>query len=265
MFYLTNSAGNYIVGYVQEGSSEAVVHRGNRDRHIQKELIRMDSDEAAFERLCAQVHQAKVVGYRDREAGLSPINFPSCYLDAMPTASRGVYATVKLCTADQFQGGLACLESACSALVATFPLTLKRSEGAFLLEEGNKHTSVGIKLLSQAEWETYPARLRELSDDRGYLDQGTILPSGRGVLGLSTASYLTEIALRAFFAGAIKAGAQITVEGGQGWRFNPTKPFHKADVADSFWFALHPEAYQMLTEAGLTAITSAPRRKMRFY
>jgi hypothetical protein len=262
MFYLVNSTGDYIVGYVEEG--EAVVHRASRDSHIQKEVIRMESDEAAFDRLCALVHEAKIAGYQEEEASLSPIDIPYCYQASIPTAFRGVYASVKSCTADQFEAGLARLEAACKAIGAVFPLTLKRSEGAFSLHEGKAQTSVSIKLLSQAEWETYPARTRELSDNRGYLDQCTILPSGRGLLGFSTGRYLTEITLRAFFAGAIKAGAQITLDGDHGWKLNPAKPFHKADIEDSSWFRIHPEAYQMLSDAGFMAIASAPRKRMRF-
>lgn len=265
MFYLTHSTGNYFVGYVVDG--EAVVHRASRDRYIQKEVIVMESDEAAYERLCALVHQVKLAGFREEQAADAPIAIPQCFRASLPTASRGIYATVKSCTADQFQAGLARLEAACNAIEATFPLTLKRSETGFELQEGSKHTSVAIKLLSLTEWETYPARLRELSDDRGYLDQSTILPSGRGVLGFTTASYLTEIALRAFFAGAIKSGAQIAVKGDLGWKLDPSKPFHKADVEDSYWYYLHPEVYRLLTDAGLmaVAISSAPRKKkMRF-
>lgn len=262
MFYLTNALGNFLVGYVEDGV--VVIHRGYREKSIHKELTRMNSDEAAYESLCASVHRWKIKGYQEQQAADSPVSIPLCYLAPLPMASRGVYATVMSCSADQFQAGLSHLEAVCNTIEVSFPLTLKRSESGFEFQEGNKHTSVGIKLLSQAEWETYPARHREHFNDRGFLDQSTILPSGRAVLGFTTASYLTEIALRAFFAGAIKSGAHITVEGDRGWSLNPSKPFQKADVEDSDWFHLHPEVFQSLTDAGLTAITSAPHKTMRF-
>lgn len=249
MFHLTNPSGGFFVGYVDANTKEMVVHRGRRERHIQKDVALFQSDEEAFDALCALVHKAQVDGYEIQDAGLTPVQFPdSCYHGTMSVAARGIYVMVQSCTPDQFDAGLARLNAVVDAVAPVSPVSLKLDGKRFSIDHEG-HSIMG-RIISEQEWATYPAKLKELSLKRGYMVPGLLMPSGIGSLGFMTSESVLDVCVRGFLAGIVKAGAKITVRGDEGWVFDPARPFHKDHVENLSWYKAGNSLYQALVEAG---------------
>ncbi len=249
MFHLTDPSGGFLVGYVDANTTEMVVHRGRRERHIQKEVALFQSDEEAFDALCASVHRAQVEGYEIQDVGLTPVQFPdSCYHGTMSVSARGVYATVQSCTPDQFDAGLSRLNAVVAAVAAVSPVSQKWDGGHFSIDyEGQ---TIRGSIISDQVWATYPAKLKELSLKRGYIVPSVLMPSGVGRLGFMTSESVLDVCVRGFLAGIVKAGAKITVRGDEGWMFDPARPFHKDHVEKLSWYKAGNGLYQALVEAG---------------
>lgn len=250
MFHLCDPNGSYIVGYVDGHTSEMVVHRGRRDRHIQKDVALFKSDGEAFDALCILVHKAQVDGYVIQESGLSPIPYPeSCYHGVLNVEARGVYVTVQSCTPQQFQAGVTRLKAVVDAVAPIAPISQEWGEGRFSITHDGK--TVMARLVSEQVWETYPAKLKEQSLKRGYMVPGLLMPSGMGTLGFQTAESVLDVCVRGFLAGMVKAGAKIVVRGDGDWLFDPTRPFLKEHVEKLSWYKAETGLYQLLLDAGL--------------
>lgn len=250
MFYIHDSEGSYIVGYVEKGSTEAVMHYGFRDRYLRKELAFHDTTEEAYQVLCMQMHKARLNGWEDRDVALSPIDLPECVRDALPASARGVYAQVNSCNQQQFEAGQTMLQAAVGALSETFPVSLICDAGGFCVKSNGG--AVKVTFLSDAVWETYPLKLKEITTARGFFDSSSLMPSGVGRLGFSTCETGLDIFVRAFLAGMIQAGADVTVTGDCDWAFKADQPFDKAQVMGLDWYNNTALAlYDKLVEADL--------------
>ncbi len=260
MFYLTTPDGRNVVGYVQANTKEIVVLKRNRDRVIHKEIASHASDEAAYAALCMRVQTLRKEGYSPVDPTLSSFAYPASAVGEgkLTIESHSVSFEVKDCTKSQFDAGIARIEETFDVL-KTAGLSFKQGDGWFALEPTSGE-SFKCRLLSEQAFDAYPSKLKELSLARGYVDNETLLPNGKGRMFVITGEGVLDIYIRSFMYGLIKAGAQILYKGDGDWTFYPMQPFAKRDVSGLAWYN---ESYlhETLQSGGLIKCPHAPVRQ----
>lgn len=247
MFYLVDSKGNFLSGFVPAGSRGNVMFEGQLFQGEPKITKRLEdtarSTHEAWEFLCERVAEARANGFQDKPIDTSKLFVPAeIYQAEFPLVLRSVYARVNAITADQFSAGLARL----SAIHQVLP-----SAGVSVVISGNEK-SVELRLgkniirfgfVSERLWETMTTKARELSSARGLLDDNELLPDGRGLFHLRTRETCIDLYVRAFLHGATQAGASIEWSSDHPWKFQKTDPFSKADVKDLQWYRDTPDLH----------------------
>lgn len=260
MFYLTSPDGRNAIGYVQQDTKEMVVVKRNKDRVIHKELGTFDSDQDAYAALCIRVQALRKEGYKAEDTVLASYPYPASTVGEgrLTIESHSVSFVVKNCTPVQFNAGIAQMEETFDVLKTT-GVSFKLGDGWFALEPASPTYGESFKcrLLSEQAFGEYPPKLKELCLARGYVDNETLLPSGRGRMFVVTGEGVVDIYIRAFLHGLIKAGAEVSYEGDNNWSFYPMTPFAKRDVSELAWF-FEPGLHDLLMNGGLVQCPHAP-------
>lgn len=260
MFYLTSPDGRNAIGYVQQFTKEMVVLKRKKDRVLHKEVGTYNSDENAYAALCMRVQALRKEGYKAVDTALASYPFPASTVGQgrLTVESHSVSFDVKKCTPVQFNAGIAQMEETFDVVKAT-GLSFKQGDGWFELEPS--HPTYGetfkCRLLSEQAFGDYPSKLKEISLARGYVDNETLLPDGRGRIFVVTGEGVIDIFIRAFLHGLIKAGATVSYKGDRDWSFYPMTPFAKRDVGELAWFC-EPGLHDLLMKGGLVKCAHAP-------
>ncbi|WGK63372.1 hypothetical protein QAO71_17680 (plasmid) [Halopseudomonas sp. SMJS2] len=260
MFYLTSPDGRNAIVYVQQFTKEMVVLKRKGERVIHKELGTFGSDEEAYAALCMRVQALRREGYGAVDTALASYAFPASTVGEgrLTVESHSVSFVVKKCTPVQFNAGIAQMDETFDVL-KTPGVSFKQGDGWFELEP--THPAYGesfkCRLLSEQAFRDYPSKLKELCLARGYVDNETLLPGGRGRMLVVTGEGVVDIYIRAFLHGLIKAGAEVSFKGDRDWSFFPMTPFAKRDVSELAWYQ-EPGLHELLMNGGLVKCPHAP-------
>jgi hypothetical protein len=257
MFYLMTPDGRNVIGYVQALTKEMVVLKRNRERVIHKEIGTYASDELAYGALCMRVQALRKEGYSFSDTKLSSFSFPVelAGLGSLTIESHSVSITVKKCSKEQFDAGIARMEETFDVLKTT-GMCILHGNGWFAIEPSSGE-SFKCRLLTEQAFDAYPPKLKELSLARGYVGNETLLPNGKGRMFIITGEGVIDIYIRSFLYGLIKAGAEVSFQGDRGWTFFPMTPFAKRDVSELVWFN-KPGLYEALVSGGQVKCPHAP-------
>lgn len=253
MFYLVNTKGSFLVGYVPAGERTVLMFEGQVIQGIPKITKRLEkaarSTDDAWEFLCETVMEARADGYLDKHVDTSHLQVPpDLHQDKFPLALRGVYARVKSCSYDQFAAGLARLLAVHEA-VSDAGVEVKIGTEGKSVELSVRGAHIRFGFVPDGLWGTMATKGKELCEERGMMGDNFLLPDGRGMLHLLHRETILDLYVRAFLDGSVKAGAVIELTSDHSWKFVAGNPFLTADVRDLQWYqgtpALHGRALKL--------------------
>lgn len=244
MFYVVNTKGSFLFGYLQQGKRESIMYEGQLIQGEPKITKRLEyanrTTHEAWECMCQMISEARADGYRDMPIDASKLQVPAdLYQEEFPLVLRGVYAHVRSMTSEQFSSGLARVRAVHEAISHAGVEVISGDDDSYVeLRLGAAVTSFGF--VSEQLWETMTTKARELCEARGMLGDNLLLPDGRGLVHLQTRESTLDLYVRAFLQGAMKAGAVIELSSDHSWSFNQVSPFNAADLQDLQWYQETP-------------------------
>lgn len=251
MFYLENASRRFFLGFIEKDSSVFTVVEGTREKGVcSKEEMLCASPEDAWYQLSALVCRKRAEGFIPATVTSISNYVPptDVFMDAFVMEFTGVYVQFSELSDEQLAAGIRRLQEVHAAL-GRKDVRLAVTDNSF--ELASNGASVKVCKLTQQEWDSMPARAKDLFGDRKSIDSSTLLPSGAGNWWFGTQSGVLDIYLRAFLGEVWNAGARFTASGDFNWEFQHKKPFDVDAVSRMNWYQDDPSLLNLLNQSGL--------------
>lgn len=261
MFYLVNRKGSFLSGYVPAGGREYIMYEGMLSQGEPKILKRYEncvgSLDEAWVKLCEGVSEARADGFLDMPIETSNLQLPAdAYKAEFPLVHRCVYARVRTMTEEQFDAGLARLQTVHNAILrAGVTVSIATDGRSVELRLGQAELRFGF--IPARLWDSMTGKARDLLQDRGIPGDNYLLPDGRGVFRLNTQETALDLYVRAFMQAAIEAGAGIDLTADGAWNFQASNPFLLEDVKTLEWYRTDPQLQSLAIKIDQTVAVPA--------